>query len=374
MITERKVRNSNLELFRIVTMVLIVAHHYVVNSGLTGIDGPIYSNPFSVRSIYLLLFGAWGKTGINCFMLITGYFMSTSQITLKKYLKLLFQILFYKILITIFFAIIGYEPITISNLINMFIPITSIGTDFTSAFLVFYLFIPFINKLTINLTEIQHLKLVLLFLFTYTFLGSIPFFDVTMNYVSWFTVLYFVASYIRLYPKKIFSNIIIWKRMLFISVILSATSVVLSAWLSQKIGRNIAYYFVTDSNTFLAFLTGLSAFMFFLNLKIKNSKFINTVAASTFGVLLIHAHSDTMRQWLWSDTLNNTGMYYSDWVYIHAIVSVLAVFAICTLIDYLRIRTIEKPFLKLWDKKRDSIAQTFYNIEHKISKKLNIQE
>lgn len=31
-----KPRNSNLELYRILVMLLIVAHHYVVNSGLLG--------------------------------------------------------------------------------------------------------------------------------------------------------------------------------------------------------------------------------------------------------------------------------------------------------------------------------------------------
>ena len=30
-----KVRDSSIELFRIITMFVIVAHHYVVNSGLT---------------------------------------------------------------------------------------------------------------------------------------------------------------------------------------------------------------------------------------------------------------------------------------------------------------------------------------------------
>lgn len=33
-IGNNKVRNSNLELYRIIVMLLIVAHHYVVNSGL----------------------------------------------------------------------------------------------------------------------------------------------------------------------------------------------------------------------------------------------------------------------------------------------------------------------------------------------------
>ena len=40
-----KVRNSNLELYRIIVMLLIVAHHYVVNSGLTSIGGSISSDP-----------------------------------------------------------------------------------------------------------------------------------------------------------------------------------------------------------------------------------------------------------------------------------------------------------------------------------------
>lgn len=58
-------RDSNIELFRIITMFFIVAHHYVVNSGLTSAEGPIASDPLSWRSIFLLLFGAWGKIGIN---------------------------------------------------------------------------------------------------------------------------------------------------------------------------------------------------------------------------------------------------------------------------------------------------------------------
>ena len=74
-------RDSNIELFRIITMFFIVAHHYVVNSGLTLDDGPIAANPLSANSIFLLLFGAWGKIGINCFVMITGYFMCKSNIT-----------------------------------------------------------------------------------------------------------------------------------------------------------------------------------------------------------------------------------------------------------------------------------------------------
>lgn len=65
----RKVRNSNLELYRIIVMLLIIAHHFVVNSGLTG--HIIENGDYSAKSGAMMFFGAFGKTGINCFVLIT---------------------------------------------------------------------------------------------------------------------------------------------------------------------------------------------------------------------------------------------------------------------------------------------------------------
>ena len=85
-------RLSNFELYRIIVMLLIVAHHYVVNSG---VEPLMAENPLAAKSIFLYLLGMWGKTGINCFVLITGYFMCKKQITLRKFLKLLLEVEFY---------------------------------------------------------------------------------------------------------------------------------------------------------------------------------------------------------------------------------------------------------------------------------------
>lgn len=38
---DKKERSSNLELYRIICMLMIVAHHFVVNSGLTSAEGPM---------------------------------------------------------------------------------------------------------------------------------------------------------------------------------------------------------------------------------------------------------------------------------------------------------------------------------------------
>ncbi len=49
----RKIRSSNLELYRIICMLMIIAHHFVVNSGLTLPEGPMMSNPTDVNTLFL---------------------------------------------------------------------------------------------------------------------------------------------------------------------------------------------------------------------------------------------------------------------------------------------------------------------------------
>lgn len=51
-------RNSSLELFRILLMLMIIAHHYVVNSGLTEVWS---TNDETGNSLFLALFGWGGK-------------------------------------------------------------------------------------------------------------------------------------------------------------------------------------------------------------------------------------------------------------------------------------------------------------------------
>lgn len=331
-------------------MLLIVAHHYVVNSGLLNL---INADPLSGKSLFLLLFGAWGKTGINCFVLITGYFMCKSDITLKKFLKLLFEIEFYKIVIYGIFLITGYETISLKGLAKAILPVYNVGVGFTSCYLLFFLFIPFLNILIKNMDRRQHLLLIALCSFIYIIIGTVPMFSVTMNYVSWFIVLYFISSFVRVYPLAIFEKRRLWGSMAAIAFVTSALSVVCCTWLGVKLERvGLWFYFISDSNKILAVVTAFCAFMFFKNLHFE-SKFINKVASAAFGVLLIHANSDTMRRWLWGDLLNNAGQFGAGFgaVALHAIGSVLAIYVVCTVIDLIRIHLIEKPVFKVLDKK-----------------------
>ena len=367
-------RDSNIELFRIISMLLIVAHHYVTNSGLTEPTSPIAADPVSGRSLFLLLLGAWGKIGINCFVMITGYFMCKSNITAKKFAKLVFEIMFYRIVLYFLLLLGGYEQVSAMGLIKLVLPVSHVDQNFTGCFILFFLFIPFLNILIREMDERRHIKLLLLCFFTYVLFGTVrggPF-GVVMNYVSWFMVIYFIAAYIRLYPKAWFSDTKKCGILLILAILVSAASVVCCAYVGSRHGVFSPYYFVTDSNTFLAVLVGTLAFIFFRSVKVKYSRFINTVAASTFGVLLIHANSDAMRKWLWRDTVDSVGSYGKSFMPLYAVGCVILIFAVCTVIDILRIKLLEKPLFKWWDKHWEGFSKKYAEKEDALFRKLHI--
>ena len=191
-------------------------------------------------------------------------------------------------------------------------------------------------------------------IYIYIFLGTIPKFNVVMNYVSWFSFLYIVAAYVRMNPIKNRR----WGLLTVFFILTASVSVIACLYLGDKLGKRIAYEFVSDSNTFLAFAIGFCSFMFFKDLKIKQSRVINTIGGSTFGVLCIHANSNTMRKWLWETVLNVKGDYslpFGELVLFSAI-SVLAVFVICSIIEIVRQRLVEKKMLN-WIERTSSFCK-----------------
>lgn len=360
-------RDSNFELFRIVLMLMIVAHHYVVNSGLTSLFD--FKN-ITGNMIFLQFFGFLGKTGINCFVLITGYFMAKSDFKLEKLAKLYLEMKFYTFTIFIIFLATGYSKFSIISLIKtIFSVIYNVGYGFTGTFLFLYMLVPFLNILIKNMNKKLHFTLLAILVFMFTIISTFFEHD-TWNYLGWLITVYMIGAYIRMYPNKLFEK----KRLYIISSIVSVicmwSSILVIDFVGSRFGFTDYYYMMNDSNKFLALICAISIFMYFKNVKIKKNMFINLVASSTYGVLLIHANSDTMRQFLWKDLLNNTAYYNSKFLIIHAIVSVIGVYSVCILIDQLRIKLIEKPLFKYININRDRYVTCYLNVEDKIVKNI----
>lgn len=324
-------------------MLMIVAHHYVVNSGLMQV---IKESDDILSSGVMLLFGAWGKTGINCFVLITGYFMCKSTFSLKKLIKLYLQITFYGLVIYGVFCVAGKESFSAVRALWIMWPVKSISDNFVVCFLVFYLFIPFLNLLVKSMDRRIHGSLAALLTVIFSVLPTFPRIGMSHNYVTWFMALYMIASYIRIYglfPKVSHRQ---WGCITVLTVIIGSVSVLFMS-ACYRAGYVLGfqpYFFVSDSNKFLAVAVAVSSFMYFKDLKMPYSRMINLIGASTFGVLLIHANSDTMRQWLWSEIVDCVGHYGVESALMtlgYAVMTVVIIFSICATIDAFRARYIE---------------------------------
>ena len=187
--------------------------------------------------------------------------------------------------------------------------------------------------------------LIALCLFVFCLWPQLKIFVVTNNYVVWFCVIYIIAAYIRIHGFSSNLSCYSWG----IITLLMMGIAFLSIILILCSGRSWPYFLVYDCNSVLAVAISVCSFMFFKSLNIKYSKFINVAGATTFGVLLIHDCNWEMRSWLWGDFCNCIGWFHKN-VYLHSIVCVLGVYIVCSIIDYFRLRYLERPLFRLLNK------------------------
>lgn len=112
-----KVRESNLEPLRIVSMLMIIFHHYIMH----GIILPCERNSDLAQSINFSDYEAilksvnfGGYFGVNCFVLISGYFVIKREATFRQILILWGQVVFYT---AVFFFVTIYVCDSYRNLL-----------------------------------------------------------------------------------------------------------------------------------------------------------------------------------------------------------------------------------------------------------------
>ena len=90
----------------------------------------------------------WGKMAINAYVMVSGFFLCTSSLTWQKYMKLLLEILFYQFVLYGILILLGYATLAPKELFKtIFALFYGAGHSFVSSFMLFYLFVPYLNKL-----------------------------------------------------------------------------------------------------------------------------------------------------------------------------------------------------------------------------------
>lgn len=333
-----KKRNYNLELLRILSMLMIITLHYCT----FGYKITAF-NSFGYKTPILWLIYAFCFVAVNLYVLISGYFMINSNFKWKKLIKLWIEVLFYSLGIGIVFYLFDVGDFSnIKTVLKFIFPVLSKMWWYVTVYFCLYVLSPYLNKLLKSLEkkEYQQLLIILsvIFLLLNNFIPGINLIDATKGYgIIWFIYLYMVAAYIRLYDfpkiKPIYyligyciASFITFGSRFFILKYLNNDPM----WMGNE---KIMYAY----NSLSVFVASLCLFMYFKEIKIKPifEKLVVKISGATFGVYLIHEHF-LVRNVLYSSVLKVREFSQNDYKGLIMIGSILAVFFICVIVDLIR--------------------------------------
>lgn len=339
MASENK-RQVNFELLRIVAMFMIISLHYLVKGWVAT------TFPFAAQEhpagVLAWLVEAFCIVAVNCYVLISGYFLVKSAWKPGKIVSLAAQVLFYSLLIPVFSLLISAISIGDLDIYDWLGFLFPFGTEhywFATAYLVMYLFAPF---LTAGIEKLQKRELQILIALLLAFFSLektiLPMYLATDHYgydFGWFLCLFLVAGYIRLYGVSwlekrshaaggyVLSCLLIWM----LSMAANA--------LASRAETFIHYSNILYNYNHLLCLTGaVSLFYLFKNMRIKEGRFaerVRKLAPYTFGVYLLHEHMLVRyewMQWLGAEKVRESFLFLP-----HLILCVLVVHVIGTLVD-----------------------------------------
>lgn len=200
---KRKQRRTNIELLRIVSMLMIITLHFIGHGGVND----SYTTP-GIMCVAVSILKGICMVAVNCFVLISGYFGVKSSFSWKKVLKLEAQIWTYSVVIFSILAITGAVKFGLKDIVCAVFPVSTNMDGFSTGYLIMYILSPYLNKI-VNACSKKELKrlLILLASFFVVLPEMFAFLGTTIEFggpygVVWFWVLYLTGAYIRLYSYE----------------------------------------------------------------------------------------------------------------------------------------------------------------------------
>lgn len=344
----KKPREANLDLLRIVSMLLIIFLHSIDHSGvLENAENCGTGMYFYVRFTYAMC-----MVCVNIYVMLSGFFMVNSKFRLQKLVALWMEASFYSLVLKLLFMLIGKESFSVVSLVSCFFPILTGRYWFLTIYVGMYLISPFLNILIHAMNKKQHGVLNLCLFAVMSLWSSVHPALAGMNSgggwgLAWFAVLYLLAAWLRLYYTPDYKPLG-W----LIAYIAVPAIIAVMQLIVNKLGIGVLQTIVNHQfryDSVPVYIMTVCIFVGFMNIRIhseKLSKMIIAIAPLTLGVYLIHAHAN-VSPWSW-EVLNLPPKMESATFVLIQLASVLGIFAICAIIDSLRKSTIGKMENAKW--------------------------
>lgn len=289
-------KDMRYEFLRSVAMLLIILLHFLSHGGVNqNLD---YG---SFDYIFFSIMRTLGYLGVNCFVLISGYFLYKSAFRFSKVMRIVLQTLFYSILGILIAMFLCKDNLSAKDILFSLFPVTSNKYWFVSVYVMMLFVSPLLNIVLNKMNKEQHFRVICSSILMFSVLPIVLFWSKGVltdgKDIIWFLTLYIIAAYIRKYDVQIKNKAVI-KFFLtsIIGTVLLETSIKGFAQLIHVPTPEKIMFF---NNQF--FILSASVLLFIGARNISMNRISNMLAKMggfTFGVYLLH-DNDLLRANIW---------------------------------------------------------------------------
>ena len=327
-------RSSNLELLRILCMLLIIGDH------LTG-QGGIADYTTLPSSFAFCLIGCGSRIACSVFVLIGGWFLCEQPYKARRPLSLWL----YTVPVTLLCKLAGLD-VSWGALRWAAFPASTRQLWFISDYLLLLLCVPLLNRLLRGLSRPAHRGLLAVLavpLIVYpTLFGE----NGAVSDTAWmFLYEYLLIAYLRRWPDNRLAHLLQHRAAsLALGLGLPLLNTILRAVLETRgltDGKAFQYmaYYRTALGALPNLLAALALFYLFKGLDLGCVRWVNALAGTTLGVYILH-QVPAFRGFLWNGLLQAEAHHGSVG---YTLLAILAVFLGCAAVDALRTALVLRP-------------------------------
>jgi len=341
-LTKKKSRMANMELLRIVSMMLIVVLHYLGKSELLP---SLADKSLGLMAYYPWFFEALAIVAVNVYMLITGFFLADAPFKVSRLIRTVLQVWFYAVIIGVVagaFGLFPAEGLCLHYLLCLVFPVSMNHYWFMTAYVFMIVFTPFVaaGARVLGKKQLQIVLAILLIVFSVVKSVLPVRLDSDMlGYDSvWYLCVCVLAVYIRLYGipflHTVKRGLLLWVGGA-VAIFLVTMGLRIVYVKTDQLGTvlSMCYHY----NHMLTLLASLGIFSAFYRMKLSGArvtKWILRVSPYTLGVYLLHEH--LALRYAWQDWLGAGQAAGSPLMILWILLAVCVVFLAGILVDALR--------------------------------------